>query len=381
MRTVLYVNGTEKFQDRQRLSGVAEYAKKHGWNLQSVESIASPNQAKALMRIWKPDGLIVCRGAMMNQLSAKCFGDTPVLFSHNPILDESARENCVFNDSAATVEMAGKELLSLDLRGYAFVGWYKPTGWSVQRKLAFKSFMEMHGKETFVFEPSERKCSPNALGPQLAAWLAALPRPLGVLGANDQIAHQVVRACHIVRLEVPEDVAAIGIDNDEELCESSQPSISSIDVGFAASGLIAAEGLDRLMSDPDVAPMRIKTPPLCLVRRKSTRRLSRHDRDVSIAVERIRREACDGLTARDVTKDFDCSRRMVEIRFRKAIGRSILQEIRHVRIETAQRLLRNPRLGMGFIANCCGYSSSEVFAIFFRAETGLSPSEWRRHHA
>ena len=100
-----------------------------------------------------------------------------------------------------------------------------------------------------------------------------------------------------------------------------------------------------------------------------------------MAVERIRREACDGLTARDVTNDFDCSRRMAEIRFRKVIGRSILQEIRHVRLETAQRLLRNPRLGMGFIANSCGYSSSEVFAIFFRAETGLSPSEWRRHHA
>ncbi len=377
MKTVLYVNGTEKFQDRQRLAGVTEYARQHGWNLQSVEPLQSSTQAKELIRIWNPDGFIVCRGATLNQLPTKCFGKAPVLFSHNPISDKGAKENCIFNDSSATVEMAVKELLSLDLNSYAFVGWHKATGWSIQRKLVFKSIMDMHGKKAHVFEPSERKCSPNTLSSELAGWLAHLPRPLGVLGANDQIAHQIIRACHLIHMEVPEDVAVIGIDNDEELCESTQPSISSIDVGFAASGLIAAEVLDRLMSSPNIAPLHVKFPPLCLVRRKSTRRFRKYDKDVSKAVERIRREACTGLSARDITEDFDCSRRMAEIRFRNIIGHSILQEIRQVRLETAKRLLRNPGLGMDFIANSCGYSSPSTFSIFFRAETGQSPSSWR----
>lgn len=377
MKTVLYVNGTEKFQDRQRLAGVTEYAQQHGWNLQSVEPLQSPKQAKELIRIWNPDGFIVCKGATLNQLPAKCFGNAPVLFSHNPILDKGAKENCIFNDSSATVEMAVKELLSLNLNGYAFVGWNKPTGWSIQRKLVFNSLMTMHGKQAHVFEPSERKCSPNTLSSKLAEWLSKLPRPLGVLGANDQIAHQIIRACHLIHLEVPEDVAVIGIDNDEELCESARPSISSIDVGFAASGQIAAEVLDRLMSSPGIAPLHVKFPPLCLVRRKSTRRFKRIDKDVSKAVEHIRREACNGISSRDITDDFDCSRRMAEIRFRNIIGHSILQEIRQVRLETAKRLLRNPGLGMNFIANNCGYSSPSAFSIFFHAETGQSPSSWR----
>ena len=377
MKTVLYVNGTEKFQDRQRLAGVAEYAQQHGWNLQSVEPLQSPRQAKELIRIWNPDGFIVCRGAALNQLPAKCFGNAPVLFSHNPGSDKDARENCIFNDPVATVEMAARELLSLNLNASAFVGWNKPTGWSVQRKLAFNSIMEMHGRQAHVFEPSERKCPPNTLSSKLAEWLSTLPRPLGVLGANDQIAHQIAKACHLAHLDVPDDVAVIGIDNDEELCESAQPSISSIDVGFAASGLIAAAELDRLMSSPEIAPIHVKFPPLCLVRRKSTRRFKRIDREVSRAVERIRREACSGISARDITDDFDCSRRMAEIRFRNAIGHSILQEIRQVRLEAAKRLLRNPRLGMDFIASSCGYGSSSAFSIFFRAETGQSPSSWR----
>ena len=116
---------------------------------------------------------------------------------------------------------------------------------------------------------------------------------------------------------------------------------------------------------------------MCLVRRKSTGRFKRIDKDVSRAVERIRREACNGISARNITDDFDCSRRMAEIRFRNVIGHSILQEIRQVRLENAKRLLRNPGLSMNFIANNCGYGSPSAFSFFFRAETGQSPSSWR----
>ena len=118
-------------------------------------------------------------------------------------------------------------------------------------------------------------------------------------------------------------------------------------------------------------------PPLRLVRRESTRRFSRHDGDVARAVERIRKEACDGLTAGEVVKDFPCSRRMAELRFHSLIGRSILQEIRRVRLETARHLLINSSLGIDFIAGKCGYASLSAFSVFFRQETGASPSTWR----
>jgi LacI family transcriptional regulator len=176
---------------------------------------------------------------------------------------------------------------------------------------------------------------------------------------------------------VPDDVAVIGIDNDDELCERSSPTISSIDPDFIASGRLAGEALDRLMSHPAPVPKHIMYPPLLLVRRESTRRFSRHDANVARAVERIRKEACDGLTAGEVVKDFPCSRRMAELRFRSLIGRSILQEIRRVRLETAQHLLGNSALGIDFIADKCGYASLSAFSVFFHQETGVSPSIWR----
>ena len=378
MKTVIYVNGTEKVQDRRRFSGLAEYARKHGWNLQSVEALKSPLQARELIRIWKPDGFVVCRGAALNNLPAKCFGGVPVVFSHNPETVRTAKETCIFSDPAATVEMAVKELLSLNLAEYAFVGWMKPTGWSVRRQESFMSLMSMHGRRAHVFDPSRRRCSPNTIAMHLAKWLAALPRPLGVLAANDQIAARVVSACRLAALSVPDDVAIVGIDNDEELCEGSHPTISSVDPDFVASGRLAGETLDRLMSNPGTAPVSMAFPPLRFVRRKSTMRFSRRDACVAKAVERIRREACNGLTADDVTNVFPCSRRMAEIRFRNLTGRSILQEIHRVRLETAQLLLRTSTSGIDFIADKCGYGSLSAFSLFFHKETGVSPSAYRR---
>ena len=378
MKTVIYVNGTDKVQDRRRLAGVTAHAQRHGWNLQSVEALQSSKQIKELIRIWRPDGFIVCRGAELNNVPTRCFGNIPVIFSHNPWQDGTAKENCIFSDAKATVELAAKELLSLNLTEYAFAGWFKPTGWSCQRLDLFKSLMAMHGRKIHVFEPSEHECSSNMLTPKLANWLATLPQPLGVLAANDQVAHRIVSACRLAHLSVPDDIAVIGIDNDEELCEGATTTISSIDPNFTFSGRLAGEALEKLMSHTlHIAPMHVTYPPLRLVRRESTRRFTKYDKDVAKAAERIRLEACNGLTANEVVKDFRCSRRMAEIRFRDLLGRSILQEIRRVRLETAQHLLRTSSAGIDFIANKCGYGSLSAFSIFFHNETGISPSAYR----
>lgn len=125
-------------------------------------------------------------------------------------------------------------------------------------------------------------------------------------------------------------------------------------------------------------PIRTTYPPLKIVRRESTRRLAKYDKDVSEALELIRREACGGLTARDVFRLFSCSRRMAELRFRAAIGRSVLEEVRAVRLARAKDLLSGPPLKLEALANFCGYRSAAAFSIFFKAETGETPSAWRK---
>ena len=359
-----------------------EYARPRGWNIQSVGALQSAEQVKELIRIWNPDGFIVSCGAGLNNLPKACFNGIPVIRSENPGSAKAEMDvNCVFNDAKATTELAVKELLLLNLDDYAFVGWLKQTRWSVERKRMMKSLMGLHNRRIHVFEPSVRKCAQRELANALARWLEALPHPVGVLAVNDQIASGVVSACCLAHLTIPDDVAVLGIDNDEEICEGSAPTLSSIDLDFTESGRLAGRALDSLMANPKAALSHTAYPPLRLVRRESTRRFAKRDAIVESSVERIRREACEGLTVEEILKSFPCSRRMAEIRFRSILGRSILQEIRRVRLETAQNLLlRTPALGIDAIAIRCGYGSLAAFSTFFRHETGQSPSQWRHTH-
>ena len=382
MKTVIYMNGTERFPDRRRIAGLSEYARARGWNLQTVEALKSVGQLKELIRIWKPDGFVVSCGAGFNRIPEKYFGGIPVVFSKHPSLTGAAKENCVFNDAKATVELGAKELLSLNLEDYAYIGWLKRTSWSVERERTFLSLMTLHGRRVHVFKPPAHGCTSGELPNLLAGWLVSLPHPIGILAVNDQVACWVASACRLSHLTIPDDVALIGTDNDEELCEGSDPTLSSIDLNFAESGRLAGQVLDRLMSNPKATPSHTVYPPLRLVRRKSSRRFAKHDAVVERAIERIRREACGGLTADAVLQGFPCSRRMAEIRFRSILGRSILEEIRRIRLENAQILLmRTPTLGMDAIASRCGYGSLSAFSTFFRQETGQSPSAWRKENS
>ena len=105
--------------------------------------------------------------------------------------------------------------------------------------------------------------------------------------------------------------------------------------------------------------------------------LLRSDRDCAAACDLIRRKACNGISASEVAKTFDCTRRNAEYRFRAATGKSILQAIRDVRLEKAMTLLSTSRMRIDAVANACGYKSTAVFSAFFKSETGLSPRTWR----
>jgi transcriptional regulator GlxA family with amidase domain len=118
--------------------------------------------------------------------------------------------------------------------------------------------------------------------------------------------------------------------------------------------------------------------PLCVLRRESTRGRGRRDPRILEAAEMIRREASEGLTAAALAKRFGCSRRLFEIRFREAMGHSVLDEILHVRLEHAQALLAHGDMPVAAVADFCGFGSERQMRRIFLASTGMSPREWRR---
>ena len=116
------------------------------------------------------------------------------------------------------------------------------------------------------------------------------------------------------------------------------------------------------------------------VRRESTMGHGRHEARILEAVEMIRSEACDGLTAEALAARFPGSRRLFEMRFREAMGRSVLDEIQHVRMQKVQALLADTDIPIGAIADFCGFRTDRALRKLFLASEGMSMTEWRRLH-
>ena len=380
MKTVIYVNGPGKYPDRRKLSGVHDYAVSQGWNLQSVERLESTADIKAHIKLWSPAGFIVNRAGNQNKLPPSAFGGIPVVFFEHPVSRNAKDAIRVYNDSAATAASAAKELLSLDFENYAYVNWLSPTSWDKIRQDEFKRLVSLYGRRCVVFKPTQTTA--NKVISAIAGWLKTRPMPIGVFAANDRMAAHVASACKLLGLSVPNDVAIIGVDNDEEICEGQSPTLSSIELDYVAAGRIAAETLDAFMQgrggrSPN-AMMR-SYPPGNVVRRMSTRLFAKSDKSIEAAVELIRREACKGITARDVIETIPCSRRMAELRFRTATGHSILEEILSIRMDMARQLLSqaNP-LPIDVIANRSGYKSLAAFSKAFHDKNGMPPTAWRQ---
>ena len=380
MKTVIYVNGPGKYPDRRKLSGVHDYAMSHGWNLQSVERLESTADIKAHVKLWSPAGFIVNRAGNQNKLPPSAFGDIPVVFFEHPVSRNAKDAIRVYNDSAATAASAAKELLSLDFENYAYVNWLSPASWDKIRQDEFKRLVSLYGRRCVAFKPTQTTA--NKVISAIAGWLKTRPMPIGVFAANDRMAAHVASACKLLGLSVPNDVAIIGVDNDEEICEGQSPTLSSIELDYVAAGRIAAETLDAFMQgrggrSPN-AMMR-SYPPGPVVRRESTRLFAKKDKAISAAVELIRKEACNGISALDVVATIPCSRRMAEIRFRAATGHSILEEILSVRMDMAKQLLsQHTPLPMDVIANRSGYKSLAAFSKAFHDKNGMPPTAWRR---
>ena len=380
MKTVLFFKSSELSSCRKKLAGITAVARRFGWNVQSAAPTRSEETARQLINLWKPDGCIVSCGAKANVFPSSLLGKIPHVFIDRPQKILSKGDSCVYHDSTATANAAARELLSLNLGHYAYANWPVPQIWNTERRNAFAAVMRQHGQKVSYFESKLPISSVNGLPRELANWLVSIPKPVGILAAADLLSAKIITAARIAKLAVPDDVAVIGIDNDEELCESSVPSLSSVEPDFFRSGVMSAEILNDLMGRRVHKPIRTTYPPLKVVRRESTRRLPKCDKSVSDALELIRREACNGLAARDVFRIFSCSRRMAEMRFRAATGRSILEEIRGMRLTKAKELLAGSPMKLEAVANFCGYKSAVAFSIFFKAEAGQTPADWRKHH-
>lgn len=376
METVIFVKGIDRAPDNRKLAGAREAAERLGWRIQVSAPVASKDEIAELEKFWNPVGYIVASGISKGAMPVSLFGKKPVVYFHRAEAGRYPATRCVQHDADAVARLAARELLSLGLPRYGYVSDVGRPTWSEPRREAFARAMALHGARLDIFDPPVRAIESGEFTARFTEWIRSMTLPIGIFAVTDSMATRIAAACTVTGLRIPDDVALIGVSNDADFCEGQVPTLSSIALNYTGGGRLAVEKLARLVAGGRETGPAVYSP-LWVARRASTTRLPKPDEAVARALERIRREACGGLTARDVLKDFGIPRRTAEMRFRAAVGRSILEEIRRVRLETAKRLLAEGTDKIDAIAFKAGYASAAAFSVFFRSETGLSPMEWR----
>lgn len=285
-------------------------------------------------------------------------------------------------DDRALGAMAAEHLLDCRLEHFGFYG-RVPSPVSQNRYAGFCQTVQDRGfvcSDAEVGWPTSLEVRSHTHLPALMKWLEQLPKPVGIMCVDDSAAHDLASVCLQAKLSVPDRVAIIGVNNDDLLCESAWPPISSIDCDYSRAGYLAAAMLDRLMRGEKLAEAEraVRLAPLGVVRRQSTDLLAIADANVAEAVQYIREHACKPCSVEEVLRAVPVNRRWLERQFQKNLGRNPHDEIMRVRVETAKRMLLRPELTLEEIADRCGFASNQNFGRAFRQRTGTTPAVYRR---
>ena len=326
---------------------------------------------------WKVDGIIANR--LPPELSALIRRHRTPTIVMNDIGREVRPIARILCDNAAIARLAAETLAGKGFENFAFVGERSGIHWSVARERVFADEIARRGFPCRVYPTDEGGGAED--GRRLQDWLRALPHPTALFAAYDIRARQVLDACHAAGLSVPDDIAILGVDDDEVICETAAPALSSIPLSMADAGFRAAELLDRVMSTgrrPRGAADIIFTGTHVVARRSTAR-----DAVADALVRRCRAlmEANMGrpFNVADLVASLGVSRRTLETRFRAATGRSLNDEITELRIRRAKTMLAKSALPQSAIAAACGFCDASHLNVIFRRHCGAPPSAFREN--
>ena len=381
MDTILVFTTSSGRARTDMLAGVRDFAKGAGWNIQTFEYEGKPFPVRRLLDFWKPIGCIteVCGNVVASGfVSIKTFGRTPVVFLGSESYSPTGRSVCVIHDAKLVSDSAARELMSIGMANFAFVG-ASGKSWSHRRRVAFEEALKLngHGVSAMDVHPTSAVIYAKDSA-RLKTWLLSLPKPCGIMAADDEIAATVLSICRQSKIDVPNDVAVVGVDDNESLCMDTMPTLSSVRPDFRQGGRFAVRLLARMLRGGRDIQSKAIFGVSGITRRGSTRVFRRKDAEVSAALERIWAQDGATLSPRDVLAGFSCSRRNAELRFRKATGRTVMEELVSARIARAKSLLSGTLLSIQEIAAQCGYRFPANFRDAFRAATGLNPLAWRK---
>jgi LacI family transcriptional regulator len=361
---------------RDILRGVARYVREHEpWALYH-EPHGLEESIPQWLRHWNGDGVIarIQNRRIAQELAAS---GVPVVDVLGVVPEQPFP--LVHVDDAAIARMAAGHLLERGLRRFGFFG-IEGENWSEQRYAAFCAAVSGVDPRVPIYRmprDTRRRRSWERAEDEIARWIAALPKPAGVLICSDQRGTQFLEACRRARVSVPNELAVVSVDNDEPLCEVCLPPLSSVDPGHLQVGYQAAGLLHTLLRGAMPPARALQVRPLEIVTRLSSDVLAVADERIGLALRLIRDQAPAGVRIDGIARQVGLSRSVLQRRFRSLLHRSIHQEILNVRITHARELLATTELSLAAVAERAGFKHQEYLGAVFRSRVGKTPAQVR----
>jgi len=379
MPKVILLIESSRASGRALLRGIADYSRHHGpWSFSWAP--AGLEKVQPLLETGDADGIILRDIEQAEEIAA--YGLPTVVVGHRNT-EIPGMVNLV-TDSKAIGELGAEHLIGCGFKHFAYCGYERTalgnTTWSDIRREFFCRRIRAAGFDN----PPQHALSMQGKDwsrewRSLANWLKSLPKPVGVMACNDDCGQRIMEVCKLSGLTVPDEVGVLGVDNDEVVCGLTDPPMSSIAIHFERAGYDAAHALNGLMRKSRNVPSRIIATVVQATARRSTDFVATEDTHLSKALQFIRAESrrrC--ISVSEVADVAGLSRRMLESRFRKLLGRSVLDEIRRLRIDQIAQLLVESDLPVAQIAELLGFADRGHIARYFRAGKGISPLAYRK---
>jgi len=383
--SILLLVNLSRASGRSILLNVYKYAESRPiWQIRVLQVQEVPeNEIVSIMQTSHYDGII---SSEMEIPAVAKFLESSII----PLVVIGTRRRCLqkrtTNISFVACEeesigaLGAKTLLSLGVfESYAYVHYSEPEyGYlSFLRKRGFRRVMDAHNKCILTFG-----------GPQIPAkrdkeemerWLQSLPKPCALMAGCDKRAIEILDACAQMHIRVPDDISVLSVDNDEFLCNSSSPKLSSITISIGDAGYRAAVELNRLLSKRHAitTPRHIQVETKCdVIERKSTKSQDTGKSLVKRALQFISENSSRNIRVKDVVEHLHASRRLVELRFRQHLDESIHEAIDRARMAEVQRKLTNGTAGIQEIARSCGFRNSSYLMTKFKELYGVTMGDY-----
>ena len=368
---------------RGLLRGIAQYSRAHGpWvfyrETPFYEKLSGSERFRRIKE-WGADGIIMREQGRI---------DAPLLDLGIPVVYSGHRRGPVpgipniLGDDRQIGTMAADGLMSRGFRNFGFCG-FKNMWWSADRGRFFAEHLAASGFQVNVHELSAGSFTSVRAGDSnsMVDWLRSLSFPCAIFVCTDDLCRQLAEACRLADVDVPEEVALLGVDNDELVCEFASPPLSSIVLDAEKSGYDAAAVLQRMMRGESVGEIVIPMPTPRIATRQSTDILAVDDPVVAKALRYIREHYRNGILVVDIARAAGVSRRVLELHFRKSMGRSVYEEVLRLRMNHACMLLVETNLSIAQVAEALKYQEIKYFSRGFRQIIGRSPLAYRKKNS